>query len=209
MEIWKQIKDFPLYEVSNLGRFKNSKGKIRKWDYSSKKYIVVRISNEHQSINKSLHVLVIEAFISRPDYKCEVNHKDCNKSNNCLDNLEYVTHQENISHAVANGRMIGIKEIDRSILQLRGPITEETKAKMKAARLRDDFKRTNYILTDLQVYDIKKRHSEGVIMPVLAKEYNQTVANISLICSGKRRANISPEYNTVKRIPKRKAKRTR
>jgi len=49
-----------------------------------------------------LHKLLAEAFIPNPENKTQVNHKDCNKQNNSLSNLEWVTHQENVQHARDN-----------------------------------------------------------------------------------------------------------
>lgn len=85
----------------------------------------------------------------------------------------------------------------------------ETKDKMKAAH-NADGNHPNYVLTDDQVFTIKKRRFEGEQLITLANEFNQTVANVSLIC-GKRIANIAPEYTIkpMKAIKGRPAKRTK
>lgn len=46
-----------------------------------------------------VHRLVAEAFLQKPDYKCEVNHKDGCKQNNAVQNLEWLTRSKNVSHA--------------------------------------------------------------------------------------------------------------
>ncbi len=102
-EIWKNIKDFiqdaKEYQVSNYGRIKNPQGVIVK-GYSGRYYNRVFIG-----INKKCyytHVLVAQAFIPNPNNKPVVNHKDGNKLNNHVNNLEWTTHSENSQHAMDN-----------------------------------------------------------------------------------------------------------
>ena len=58
---------------------------------------------------KKLHRLVAEVFIPNPDNKPVVNHKDNNRSNNNVDNLEWVTQSENLKYAAKQGRMFILK----------------------------------------------------------------------------------------------------
>ena len=113
-EIWKPIKGYEkLYEVSNLGRIKSLAGKIdgnrgvRNYDKilgGTKEFygykVVSLCKNGYKNIK--VHRLVAEAFIPNPLGLPEINHKDCNKTNNHINNLEWVTHRQNTKHAMDN-----------------------------------------------------------------------------------------------------------
>lgn len=108
-EIWKPVKDFEgYYEVSNLGRVKRLKGyqclgeRILKPSLSIG-YSVVNLQRPGKRKVTKVHSLVMRAFVSQRPRKQEVNHKDGNKSNNHLANLEYVTRSQNQKHAFENG----------------------------------------------------------------------------------------------------------
>lgn len=102
--MWKDIKGFEgLYQVSDEGQirrfYKNGKTKLVKGKDGSKYYSVDLCKN---GIKKScnIHKLVAEAFLEKPKGYAEVNHKDGNKKNNRLKNLEWVSQRGNLEHAM-------------------------------------------------------------------------------------------------------------
>lgn len=105
-EEWRPIKGYEHYEISNRGEIKNLKtNRILKKD-NSRKYYEVALSKNGKVKKFSIHRLVAETFIVNPKNKPQVNHKDGNKLNNCVDNLEWVTVSENILHSYKNGLQI-------------------------------------------------------------------------------------------------------
>lgn len=103
-EIWKDAHNFEgLYQVSNLGRIKNSKGLIMKQRISKDGYVRIALFKNGKYKVTYVHILVAIAFIPNPHNKKEVNHIDANKSNNVVTNLEWVTRSENHYHAVKMG----------------------------------------------------------------------------------------------------------
>ena len=65
-------------------------------------YVYIFLMKDNKSKNFRLHRLVAEAFIPNPENKLQVNHKDGNKLNNNVNNLEWCTHRQNINHAKEN-----------------------------------------------------------------------------------------------------------
>lgn len=109
-EIWKKI-NYPnvknCYEISSHGNFKNINiDKPRKFKLTNG-YITTKIGlTTGQYKDKAIHRLVAEAFIENINNKKYVNHKDGNKKNNNIDNLEWVTQSENTQHYYNELRMI-------------------------------------------------------------------------------------------------------
>ena len=98
MEDWKTIVEFPNYDVSSLGNIRNNKtGKPLKICVKAG-YYHVGLVNENCKKTLKVHRLVALAFIENHENKLEVNHKDKNKLNNCISNLEWMTRRENNIH---------------------------------------------------------------------------------------------------------------
>lgn len=109
-EVWKKIDDYN-YEVSNQGRVRNiSTKKVLKEQLHGQKYYRVNLFKDGKIHHYKIHRLVALAFIHNPDNKPEVNHKDGNKLNNDVNNLEWVTGEENVEHALQTGL---IKRLDK------------------------------------------------------------------------------------------------
>ena len=104
IETWRDVVGYEdQYEVSSIG---NVRRKIQnlKLNNSAHGYYNVSLSKNGECVTKLVHRLVAEAFLDNPDCKEQVNHKDCNKLNNNITNLEWMTSQENIQHVVGNYR---------------------------------------------------------------------------------------------------------
>lgn len=100
-EIWVDIKGYEgLYQVSNYGRVKSlnyhmtGKEKLLKTSDNGRGHLRVSLSKNGKVIDYQVHRLVAEAFISNPDNKPEVHHKDHNPLNNNVDNIVWLTHEE-------------------------------------------------------------------------------------------------------------------
>ena len=96
-EKWKVIEENSNYEISNLGRIRNIRnGRILTPSKRKDGYCSVLILTGFKKYSRVLiHRLVAKAFIPNPNNYFEVNHKDFNPSNNCVDNLEWITHKDN------------------------------------------------------------------------------------------------------------------
>lgn len=105
VEIWKPVVGYEgLYEVSNLGNVKSLNYmrrnviKVLKARTNSGGYKFIELHKNKKHKNFLIHRLVAQAFIPNPNNLPQVNHKDENKQNNCVDNLEWCDAKYNIKY---------------------------------------------------------------------------------------------------------------
>lgn len=103
-EIWKSIEGYPKYEVSNYGRiaclsYKNTgKRGIKVQSKGKHGYMMVCLHCNGTQKSLRVHRIVCMAFIPNPNNYPSINHKDEDKTNNCVDNLEWCTCQYNSTY---------------------------------------------------------------------------------------------------------------
>lgn len=97
MEVWKDVVGYEgLYKISNKGRIIScGTGNYMKLSKDSKRYITCGLTKDKKQLMHRVHRLVAMAFIPNPNNYPQVNHKDENKSNNCVENLEWCTDDYN------------------------------------------------------------------------------------------------------------------
>ncbi|MBL7722759.1 MAG: NUMOD4 motif-containing HNH endonuclease [Chitinophagaceae bacterium] len=130
-EIWKDVIGFEgLYRISNYGntksvdrkvyhsgnnKFHDLKGAMLSTRINNAGYVSVRLNKKGKTYTRFVHRLMAKAFIPNPLNKKYINHRDGDKRNNILKNLEWVTHSENIRHAYRLGLIPSYKYIPSNI----------------------------------------------------------------------------------------------
>lgn len=146
-EEWRPIRGHEVYYVSNNGRIKSTnylaKGvsRLLSPETDAKGYLRISLWDNKRRKTFKIHRLVAEAFLTRQEGKDQVNHKDGDKKNNKVDNLEWVTAHENVTHAYKNG----LKENNRKWAAVLG----KTKGKEALAKAMDKHK------TPIEVIEIE------------------------------------------------------
>lgn len=108
MEVYKEIKGYYGYFVSNFGNVKsikeNYKDKLLKGRLTNCGYLRVALWKNKKQKDFAVHRLVALAFIPNPENKPQINHINCIKHDNRVENLEWNTESENMIHSYSNGR---------------------------------------------------------------------------------------------------------
>jgi hypothetical protein len=186
-EIWKDILGYEsLYQVSSFGRVRSvdkmvwggrkfylKKGEIKKLQIGTTGYwsSMLYKNNKHKIIK--VHREVAIAFIPNPDNKPFINHKDLNKLNANITNLEWCTHKENAEHASNSGVYIG-----RTNIQARHHCTEKLLAMATLMPFKTQRELTSIFNTNKTlIADIKRGHcylSLREIFKTTKENYNES-----------------------------------
>lgn len=173
-EKWKDIPDYEgFYQASNTGKIRSVdrlinhptgskskwKGRILKPKRLPSGYCQVDLSKNGTIKIWLIHQLVMLAFVGKPEKKIEVNHKDLNKSNNALSNLEYVTRSQNQQHAMEN-----LKKWQTGN-HIRGEKSPTAKTKEETVILiRKDFDSGNFTQRELaKKYDMPENRVHTIV----------------------------------------------
>lgn len=101
--------DGKVYSTNNIGRAKYHKEISQR--KNSDGYMQITVGKTGHRGQYRVHRMVAEAFIPNPDNLPEVNHKDNNRTNNCVDNLEWCTHVYNIQYSIDSGNHISTSDL--------------------------------------------------------------------------------------------------
>lgn len=167
MEKWKPISNYEdFYEVSDKGNVRRiGSNTVLKPNFTNKGYLKVSLSVKSNVKQFNIHRLVAEAFVHNEYNKPQVNHIDGNKLNNYISNLEWVTNQENRTHAVQNS----------------------------LHKVTFGEQRFNSVLTDDDVRFMKRNYKQGrgnMNSNYFAKKHNVSKQTIINIINGKKWTHI-------------------
>lgn len=137
-EKWLDIAEYEgLYQISSLGRVKSLRNnKILKPSLTTKKeYLGVSLCKDGKVKRFVIHRLVAKMFIDNPNNYCCVNHKDQNKTNNCVENLEWCTASYNVKYSKKNIKKVCQYDMNDNLIKMWDSSYQAKKElKLKSAR---------------------------------------------------------------------------
>jgi len=177
MEYWQLIPSNRDYGVSNKGRVMRVKtgknttpGKILKRQVKRTGYIQVGLYKNKKTKWRTVHSLVLEAFVGPPNGSV-CNHKDFDKSNNNLSNLEYVTREENERHALENERHALENGHKQNSLETRKQLSSDSPSRK---------------ITEIDALQIRDFAKKGMYQREIGELYGLSQTHVGRIISGKR-----------------------
>lgn len=224
-EIWKGVKGWEsFYQVSNLGSVRsldrtyirkdgfsvNKKGRVMKTPLNSDGYPIIHLKADGRRRTTRVHRIVAESLIPNPNNFSEVNHKDEDKTNNNIDNLEWCTHYYNANYGTMLTRMYEHPNQIASLERSKKPIVgveigtgKEIRFESVAEADRNGFPRRN-VQAAIKGYD---KTCRGYIW-FFEKDFNEAVKDKSLKALNKKvvkkdhQDNILNEYPDTKKAGK-------
>lgn len=118
MELWRNIEEATNYEVSNYGNIRNTKsGQILNPGASGNGYkqVSLKMKKNNKFEKRYVHRLVATYWLENPENKREVNHINLDRTDNRVENLEWITSSENQKHKYQNG---DYKTSNRKVIQM-------------------------------------------------------------------------------------------
>lgn len=113
-----KVEGYEMYLVNEEGTVVNSRtGRVLREDLSSAGYKRVTMSAEGKTKRMTVHRIVAETFLIKNNETDVVNHKDGNKLNNCVENLEWVTPSENARHAFRTGLRVAPNSLPAHVVE--------------------------------------------------------------------------------------------
>ena len=137
MELWRNIEEATNYEVSNYGNIRNTKsGQILNPGVAGNGYkqVSLKMKNSNKFEKRYVHRLVATYWIPNPENKREVNHIDLDRTNNCVENLEWITSSDNQKHKYEKGnyktsnRKVAQMDLDNNIIAIFDSVVQAAQA---------------------------------------------------------------------------------
>lgn len=175
--MWKQIEGYEgLYEINEYGQIKNLYGKLLK-PFNNNGYLRIHLTDKNKIRKKHLiHRLALFTFLPIENYEeFQVNHKDMDKTNNHISNLEWVTNLENCRHKL---------KLKPELRDLSKDIMSKIGKKYGAIGINASKKQIAQIdINTNEIIEIFESAREA------SRKYGFNYKNISQVCNGKRKTH--------------------